>query len=53
MSIRENLSCNEKFGCIKVIEDLGRNDMTSNVANHALVFMMYDPHKKWKQPVAY
>jgi hypothetical protein len=53
MSIRENLHFNQKFDCIEGFEDLGSHSRTSNIANHALVFMLHGLHKKWKQPVAY
>ena len=38
---------------IEGFEDLGRHGRTSNIANHALVFMLRGLHKRWKQPVAY
>ena len=38
LSVRENLHFCEKFGCVEVIEDLGKHDRISTVANHALVF---------------
>jgi hypothetical protein len=53
MSIRENLRFNQKFDCIEGFEDLGRQGRTCNIANHALVFMVRGPHRKWKQLVAY
>ena len=53
MSIRENLHFNQKFGCIHGFEDLGGHGGTSNIANHALVFMLHGLCKRWKQPVAY
>jgi hypothetical protein len=53
MSIRKNLNFNQNFGCIEGFEDLGSHSRTSNVANHALVFMLRGLCKKWKQPVAY
>jgi hypothetical protein len=39
MSVKENLDIGEMFGFIEVIEDFGRHDRTSTVANHDLVFM--------------
>ena len=42
----------EKFGCIEVIEDIGREDRRSNVANHTLDFVLCDLSKMWNQPVA-
>ena len=53
MSIREHLHFNQKTGCIDGYEDLGRHGKTSNIANHALVFMLRGLRKRWKQPVAY
>jgi hypothetical protein len=53
MPIRESLYINQKFDCIEGFEDLGGRGRTSNIANHALVFMLRGLHKKWKQPVAY
>ena len=53
MSIRENLHFNQKLGCIDGFEDLGSQGRTSNIANHALVFMLRGLHKRWRQPVAY
>ena len=53
MSIRENLHFHQKFGCIDGFEDLESHGRTSNIANHALVFMLHGLHKRWKQPVAY
>jgi hypothetical protein len=53
ISIRENLHFNRKFDCIEGFEDLGSHGRTSNIANHALRFMLHGLHKKWKQPVAY
>ena len=53
MSIREHLHFNQKTGCIDGYEDLGRHGRTSNIANHALVFMLRGLRKRWKQPVAY
>ena len=38
---------------IEGFEDLGRHGRTSNIANHALVFMLRGLRKRWKQPVAY
>jgi len=38
MSIREKMHFCEKFGCVEVIEGLGKHDRTSIVANQALVF---------------
>jgi hypothetical protein len=53
MSMRENLHYNQKFDCIEGFEDLGRQARTRKTANHALVFMVRDLRRKWKQPVAY
>ena len=53
MSIREHLHFNQKIDCIEGFEDLGRHGRTSNIANHALVFMLRGLRKRWKQPVAY
>jgi hypothetical protein len=53
MSIREHLQFNQKIDCIDGFEDLGRHGRTSNIANHALVFMLRGLRKRWKQPVAY
>jgi hypothetical protein len=53
MSIREHLHFNQKIDCIEGFEDLGRHGRASNIANHALVFMLHGLHKRWKQPVAY
>jgi hypothetical protein len=33
--------------------DLGNHGRTSNIAYHALVFMLHGLYNKWKQPVAY
>ena len=52
-SIRQNLHFNQKTGCIDGYEDLGRHGRTSNIANHALVFMLRGLRKRWKQSVAY
>jgi len=40
MSVRYNMHFCEKFGCVEVIEGLGKHDRTSTVANHAMVFMV-------------
>jgi len=53
MSNRENLHFSQKFGCIDGFEDLGGEGRTSNIVNHARVFMFYGLHKRWKQPAAY
>ena len=53
ISVRENLHYNKKFGCIEDFEDLGSHGRMSNIANHALVFMLCGLHKKWKQVVGY
>jgi len=53
LSIRENLHFNQKFGCIDGFEDLGIQGWRSNIANHALVFMLHGLHKRWKLTVAY
>ena len=50
--------CQSESICISirgltVFEDLGRHGSTSNIANHALVFMLRGLCKRWKQPVAY
>jgi len=41
MSVRQNMQFCEKFGCVEVIEGLGKHDRTSIVANQALVFVVY------------
>jgi hypothetical protein len=46
MSIRENLCFKQKLGCIEGFEDFGSQGMTSNVANHALIFMVSGLHRK-------
>jgi len=38
---------------LKALNDLGRHSWTSDIANCALVSMLCDLHKMWKQPVAY
>jgi hypothetical protein len=53
MTIREHLHFNQKIDCTEGFEDLGRHGRTSNITNHALVFMLRGLHKRWKQPVAY
>jgi len=53
MSTRQNLHFSQKFGRIEDLEDLGSHSRTSNIANHAPVFMLPGFHKKWKQPVTY
>jgi len=53
MSIRENVWFNWKFDCSEGFEDLGSQARMCNIANRALLFMVRDPHWKWKQPVAY
>jgi len=53
MSIRQHLHFNQKIDCIEGFEDLGRHSRTSNIANHALVFMLRGLCKRWKQPVTY
>ncbi|PNF14733.1 hypothetical protein B7P43_G08923 [Cryptotermes secundus] len=53
MSIRENLHFNQKFDCIGGFEDCGSQGRTCSIANHALLFMIHDLLRKWKQPVAY
>jgi len=53
MSIRQHLHFNQKIDCIEGYEDLGRHGRTSNITNHALVFMLHGLRKRWKQPVAY
>jgi hypothetical protein len=47
------LHFNQKIDCIEGFEELGRHGSTSNIANHALVFMIRGLRKRWKQPVAY
>jgi hypothetical protein len=53
MSIRENIHFNQTFDCIDGFEDCGRLGRTRSIANHALVFMIRDLQRKWKQTVAY
>jgi len=53
MSIREYFHFNQKIDCIEGFEDLGIHGRTSNIANHALVFMLHGLCRRWKQPVAY
>jgi len=53
MSIRGHLHFNQKIDCIEGFEEIGRHGRTSNIANHALVFMLRGLRKRWKQPVAY
>jgi len=53
MSIRGHLHFNQKIDFIEGFEYLGRHGRTSNIANHALVFMLHGLLKRWKQPVAY
>jgi hypothetical protein len=53
MSIRENVRFNQKFDYIEVFEDFGSHGRICNFANHALLSMVQDLHRKWKQPVAY
>jgi hypothetical protein len=53
MSIRQTLCFNQKHGCIKGFEDIGSQGRTSNIANHALIFMLCGLCQKWKQPVDY
>jgi len=53
MPIRKHLHFNQKIDCIEGFEDLGRHGRTSNIANHALVFMLRGLCRRWKQPVAY
>ena len=53
MSIRENVWFNQKFDCIEGFDDLGNQGRTCDIVNHALLFMVYGLHQKWKQPVAY
>jgi hypothetical protein len=50
MSVTENLHFNHKFDCIEGFEDHGSQGGTCRTANHALVFMVCNRHKKWKQP---
>jgi hypothetical protein len=53
MSNRENLHYSHKFDCTEGLEDLGRQDKKSKIANNVLVFMVRGLRRKWKQPVAY
>jgi hypothetical protein len=53
MSIRENLCSIHKFSCMEGFVDFGNHGRTSNIAYHALVFMLHGLYNKWKQPVAY
>ena len=53
MPIRQHLHFSQKIGCIECFEDFERHSRTSNIANHALVFKLRVPYKRWKQPVAY
>jgi hypothetical protein len=46
-SIRENVRFNQKFDCIEGFEDHGSQRRNSDVANHALVFMVRGVHRKW------
>ena len=51
MSIREHLHFNQKIDCIEGFEDLERHGRTSNIANHALVYMLRGLCKRWKRPL--
>ena len=53
MSIRQHLHFCQKIDCIEGFENLGIHGRTSNIANHALVFMLHGLRRSWKQPVAY
>jgi hypothetical protein len=53
MSNRELLHFNQKIDCIEGFEDLGSHDRASNMAYHALFFMLHGLCKRWKQPLAY
>jgi hypothetical protein len=45
-SMRENLHCNQKFGCIEGFEELGSHGWTRCIANQTLVFMLHGLRKK-------
>jgi len=51
-SIRENLHCNQKFGCIEGFEELGSHGRTRRIANQIPVFMLHGLPKKWRQQLA-
>ena len=53
ISIIENLCFIHKFSCMEGFVDLRNHGRTSNIAHHALVFMLHGLYNKWKQPVAY
>jgi hypothetical protein len=53
MSIMVNLCSIHKFSCRECFVDLGNYGRTSNIAYHALVFMLQDLYNKQKQLVAY
>jgi hypothetical protein len=53
MSGRELLLFTHKIDSIESFEELGRHGRASNIANHALVFMIRGLCKGWKYPVAY
>jgi hypothetical protein len=52
MSIRNHLHFNQKTDSIEGFVDIGRHGRTSNITNHALLFMLRGLYKRWKQPVA-
>jgi hypothetical protein len=51
-SIRNNLHCNQKFGCMEGFEELGSHGRTRCIANQAPVFMFHGLCKKWWQQLA-
>jgi Transposase protein. len=53
MLIRARLHFNQKIDCIEGFEDLESHGRTSNIANHAPVFMLHGLRKKWKRPVSF
>ena len=52
ISVRENVLFNLKHDRIEGVEDY-ETEGTCNIASHAVIFKVHDPHRKWKQPVAY
>jgi hypothetical protein len=53
MSIREHLHFNQNIDCVEGFDDLARHGRTSNIANHALVFMLHGLRRRGKQPIPY
>ena len=53
MSIKTNLTYNERIDNVIGYEDLGNGERTPNIANYASVFMIRSIQGSWKQSIGY